>query len=221
MNRQTKRLWKENNELEKQILPENDAVLTDMVVYLRAANISLYRQEQIRRDVTQMLLDAQMRGESAAGVIGGDYQAFCDSVLAEVPHRSWKMRALSGAGDACLYVGVLAAIWLCTKLAGCLTGQTVWPLLTVMAGDLAGMLLILCVSVGVVLYVCKTGFRTGSAETWKAWAALTVLLALALAACVFWRAPLVRVHVYAAVGVVLGLFLLHVVLRGLAGREGD
>lgn len=221
MNRQTKQLWKENNELEKQIVPENAAVLTDMVVYLRTANISLYRQEQIRRDVTQMLLDAQMRGESAAEVFGGDYQAFCDSVLAEVPHRSLKMRALSGTGDVCLYAGILSAIWLCTKLAGCLTGQTVWPLLMVTAGELAGMLLILCLSVGVVLYVCKTAFRTGSAKTWEVWAVLTALLALVVAACVFWRAPLVRVHAYAAVGVVLGLFLLHVVLQRLAGREGD
>lgn len=221
MNRQTKQLWKENNELEKQIAPENAAVLTDMVVYLRTANISLYRQEQIRQDVTQMLLDAQLRGESAADVIGGDYQAFCDSVLAEVPQRSLKTRALSSAGDACLYVGILATIWFCVQLAGGLTGQTAWPLLMVTAGELAGMLLILCLSVGVVFYVCKTAFRTGNTETWKVWAVLTVFLVLVLAAYAFWRTPLFQMHAYAVAGAVLGLFLLHVVLRGLAGREGD
>ena len=47
MSRQTKLLLKENNRAEKRIQNDgNRAVLTDITVYLRSANISPYYQEK-------------------------------------------------------------------------------------------------------------------------------------------------------------------------------
>lgn len=70
MSREAKALKKENNELEKQLSKETEDIQTDMVVYIRSANISELDQERVRRDITQMLIDGEARGESAADVIG-------------------------------------------------------------------------------------------------------------------------------------------------------
>lgn len=95
MSKRTKLLRKENNELEKQIKADNDQILTDMVVYIRSANISSYDQERVRRDLWQMLLDGERRGMTPEEVIGDDYKAFCDAVISEIPHLSYRQRFLS------------------------------------------------------------------------------------------------------------------------------
>ena len=81
MRKQTKLLLEENNRLEEALQPEARSLLTDVVVYLRGSRVSTWEQEQVRRDVTRMLLDAQARGEDAREVIGPDPRAFCDSVI--------------------------------------------------------------------------------------------------------------------------------------------
>lgn len=76
MSREARMLRDENNKLEKQLDDKTNDILTDIVVYIRSANISDIDQETVRRDITQMLIDARGRGETAADVIGGDYKAF-------------------------------------------------------------------------------------------------------------------------------------------------
>ena len=85
MSRQTKQLMKENNDLALQLHEGDNRILTDIVVYIRGADISAYRQELVRRDITQMILDGEQRGDTAEDIIGGDYKTFCDNVLKEVP----------------------------------------------------------------------------------------------------------------------------------------
>lgn len=63
MNKKTKELLKANNKREELVNEENDEVLTDMICYLRASNVSEYDQELVRADLTEMILDAQERGE--------------------------------------------------------------------------------------------------------------------------------------------------------------
>ena len=48
----------ENNQAEKALSQEGQKLLTDLVVYLRGSRASMWEQEQVRRDITQMLLDA-------------------------------------------------------------------------------------------------------------------------------------------------------------------
>ena len=96
----TKRLLRENNAFEKQLNPEFNAVLTDMVVYLRSAPVSEYNQELVRRDLGQMFLEAQLRGDGPETVIGGDYRQFCDQVLDQVPRLTARARALDGLPTA-------------------------------------------------------------------------------------------------------------------------
>lgn len=90
MNKQTNELNRLNNELDKQLNAENDKVLTDIICYMRIANISEYNQEVIRQDLLEMVLSAQKRGENIQTVIGEDYKVFCDNIIASLPPQSIK-----------------------------------------------------------------------------------------------------------------------------------
>lgn len=81
MSRRVKEMLKENNELQEQLSDDGKKVLTDIVVYLRGVPVSMYEQERVRRDITQMLIDGEKRGSSAREVIGEDYREFCDNIV--------------------------------------------------------------------------------------------------------------------------------------------
>ena len=209
MHEETKRLLQENNALEEQLPPEDRAVLTDMVVYLRSANITTYRQECVRRDITEMLLEGRRRGDTVDDVIGGDYRAFCDAVLAEVTQRTAGERALEALGNGCLYGAVLLGLWLVLSLVECLVLPGNWPWLPVTAGNLVMWAVIMVVAVGLVEYVCKTAFdhRKNSGT------AVLVLVLAAMAggilAGVFLQQELFHLHFAAALGLLLVLLAAH------------
>ena len=86
MNKKTRELLeRENNLLEEQLGDEYRSVLTDIVVYLRSADITFLRQERIRRDITDMFFDGEQRGDSVRDIIGRDYKSFCDDIIDETP----------------------------------------------------------------------------------------------------------------------------------------
>ena len=107
---------KENNDLSSQLRAEDNRVLTDMVVYIRGADISEYQQELVRRDITQMLIDGEQRGDTLEEIIGGDYKDFCDSVLNEVPHLTRAEKAVSFLGVVSVALAVLLGIQLLFSL---------------------------------------------------------------------------------------------------------
>ena len=112
MNKATKQLLEENNQREKELSPDNQKVLTDIVAYLRGSSTPILQQEQVRRDITEMLLEGEVRGQSAQTIIGTDYQAFCDEILAELPRRSARERTIYGLSVVSLSAAVLVVIWL-------------------------------------------------------------------------------------------------------------
>ena len=94
MGKTTRMLRKQNNVFEEQLSKQNQDVMTDIVVYLRYADISEMNQELIRADIGQMLFDAQKRGESSQKVIGMDYKQFCDDILENVEHETGKEKVV-------------------------------------------------------------------------------------------------------------------------------
>lgn len=68
MNKFTRRLRDENNELEKQLSEATNEILTDMAVYIRYANVSEYEQERVRRDIYDMLLEGERRRQSVSDI---------------------------------------------------------------------------------------------------------------------------------------------------------
>ena len=162
MNKSTKQLLEENNRREKDLSPESQKVLTDIVAYLRGASTPILQQEQVRRDITEMLLEGEVRGQSAQTIIGTDYQAFCDEILAELPRRSAGQRTIYGLSVVSLCAAVLVAIWLGFGLFNALVlgPFTLW--LPVKLGQLLGGALIIAFSYGLVEYVCRTSFEDRS-----------------------------------------------------------
>lgn len=110
MNQKTRELNRSNNALDEQISAENKEAFTDMICYLRGAKISAYHQELVRQDLTEMVLSAQQRGEPIHSVIGGDYQAFCDNVIASLPPETRKQRTIDFFDTVCWCLSILGLI---------------------------------------------------------------------------------------------------------------
>ena len=159
MNKATKQLLEENNQREKELSPDNQKVLTDIVAYLRGSSTPILQQEQVRRDITEMLQEGEARGQTAAQVIGEEYQTFCDEILAELPRRSAGQQTVYGLSVVSLSAAVLAAIWLVFGLleAAFQGPFTLW--LPVRLGQLLGGALIIAFAYGLVEYICRTSFE--------------------------------------------------------------
>lgn len=144
MSRRTKLLRKENNEMEKQLQADGNAsLLTDIVVYLRSANISPYDQEKVRRDIREMLMEGEKRGETAEDIIGGDYKLFCDEVVAEIPKLSRKETILGALRDGLLSADVLLAIWFVWQAVEQIILTGALSSFTLTAGNIISFLLIM------------------------------------------------------------------------------
>lgn len=178
MSREAKALKKENNELEKQLSKETEAIQTDIVVYIRSANISDIDQERVRRDITQMLIDGEARGESAADVIGGDYKAFCDEIIAEIPKLSRAKRVLVAIRDVLPALMVLFAIWAVFSVLTQVINGDVWYITPLSLSDIiTGAALLIAASL-IVVYITKNSFSSKPAPL-----ICLVLLVIAIALC--------------------------------------
>ncbi len=159
MSREARVLRDENNELEKQLDDKTNEILTDIVVYIRSANISDIDQENVRRDITQMLIDARGRGETAADVIGGDYKAFCDAIIAEIPKMSTKKRVMTAIRDTLPALGVLIGIWAVFSVIEQIINGETWYVTPVSVTDILGGAAMLILATLIVVYITKNSFN--------------------------------------------------------------
>lgn len=207
MRKQTKILLKENNELCKQLSREGNAVLTDMVVYLRGCDISMCEQERVRRDITQMLIDGERRGDSAETVIGGDYRAFCDSVVSEIPKLSRAEKAAELAHEFFLTAVVLMVIWWIYGMMEIVIyyfmGRTVNLLLPVTLGNVLGGVVFILAAEWLIVYLTKNTFQKEGIwdKKWFVGFLLAVLAGLCLNAGM--NQVLFRIHFVPALAVIL------------------
>ena len=100
MSKRTKLLMKENNEAQRLLSSPSICILYNIQEYLRSAPISACQRESVRRDVIQMLSDAEARGETPTDVIGEDYKSFCDSITAGLPRPAQPQFFLGRLRDA-------------------------------------------------------------------------------------------------------------------------
>lgn len=159
MSREARVLRDENNELEKQLDDKTNDILTDIVVYIRSANISDIDQENVRRDITQMLIDARGRGENADDVIGGDYKAFCDAIIAEIPKMSTKKRVMTAIRDTLPALGVLIGIWAVFSVIEQIINGATWYVTPVSVTDILGGAAMLILATLIAVYITKNSFN--------------------------------------------------------------
>ncbi|MGN0711605.1 MAG: hypothetical protein ACI4LO_07570 [Anaerovoracaceae bacterium] len=164
MNKKVRELNKQNNLLDKQIKEENQEAFTDMICYLRGADISEYDIETVRQDITEMVLSAQERGENIQSVIGGDYKEFCDSIIANLPHKTAKQKAAEVLDIICWGLSILFLINILVSgdtvrmLQSLINGTPAGFNISVSAGTLVSMAFILAAAWTVVNLVTKNAF---------------------------------------------------------------
>lgn len=160
MKNKAKKLRDENNRLEKRLNVDVNDILTDIVVYIRSCGISDLNQELVRRDITQMLINGQERGESPAEVIGDDYKAFCDSVMAEMPKLSTKQLIMTAIRDVLPAFMILFAAWaFMTAIKQALSGEA-WYITPLSISNVIIGAALLAAAAMTAVYITKNSFNT-------------------------------------------------------------
>lgn len=207
MRKKTKALLEKNNQAEKALSIKGQELLTDIVIYLRGSQISTWEQEQVRRDITQMILDAESRGEPAEAVIGPDPQEFCDNILAELsPMPRWES-LLCALRDGLLAAAILTAIWLVFSVLEGLLETGNWSELTLTIGQAISGIGILLISCGLVYWICRRSFSIKQKK--GPWALLFLFLFGIISAGIFLKQPIITMPVQMAASVVVILFAIY------------
>lgn len=219
MTGKTKALLKENNQRETMLHPDSQAEMTDIVVYLRVQNISEQIQEEVRRDILDMLLDAQERGETMEQVIGPDYKQFCDEIVSALPPRTWKERGKEELEILFLSAGIMLALWFAKALISALTQHGSISHLPLTVGEMISCVVVIAVAWLVVYYIGKTAFekkapRWGKKTTFfVTWIGMFAVLSAIFLPTIFLREPAIMVWLPVAVIVIGALFLAYFFLQ--------
>lgn len=183
-----------------------------MVVYIRGADISAYQQELVRRDITQMILDGEQRGDTMEDIIGSDYKIFCDNVLKEVPHLTKAEKIISFLGTLCAALAALLAVRLLFSITDLFGAANTWPNIPVTTGTIISMAILLCSALFLYNTITKNSFNTGSQNTKK----MSVLLAAILLACIgadyFLKTVILSLHVSIILMAILALFIIYKIM---------
>jgi len=160
-----KQIQRSKNVLGKNLTPENQKVMTDMLVYLRVSRISDDCIELIRRDLVEMALAAQERNEPLSNVFGGDNKFFCDEIIASVKPERFK-KLVRGLPFLLSGVGLLGALNLVSSryfrqfMHDINVHSTINSNYPVTLGYIVNTVLIYAVAVAVVQFIGKFSFRT-------------------------------------------------------------
>ena len=135
--------------------------MTDIVCYLRGADISELQQEKVRYDLTLMLLEAQQRNAPLDEVFPEDYKAFCDTVIKELPPRSQLEKLRERLQIVFLLIAILGVINLFLSKDGLhallqLDIQSTYPL------SLSTLLLDILLGISavcIVQWICRSSFE--------------------------------------------------------------
>lgn len=209
MTRQPQLLQDENERSSDQLSRPTEQVFRQITQYIRTAPINGYQQECIRRDILQMLLDADAQGRTAEDVLGADYRAFCDSVIAEAPPLTSRERLLIGLRGALLTACFLIIYWLIPVIWQL---RQSWPVLPVTVGNLVGAALIVLIMLTLALltrYFSRGPLTQLYNSSVKVHLLFLPWFLLYLAASLFLRTTVFSVNFPAAVAALILLLLLH------------
>lgn len=223
MNKQVKQLKRLNNKLEEQLNEKNREAYTDIICYLRVANISEYNQEIIRQDLLEMVLSAQERGENIQTVIGEDYRTFCDNIIASLPSRSVKEKILEFLDILLLCTSLLGAIYIIfskdtiSLIRNALSGEPLKFQIGISIGSLIAYCIIIAASIIIVHAICKTSFkpekkRNKVRDFFIGGFIGGGIMAFFLLLARIGKAVLFTVNIFAACAFVLALYITHRIL---------
>lgn len=209
MNKATKQLLEENNRRGEQLTPENQKILVDIVAYLRGSSASTYQQELVHRDILDMLQEGEARGQTAAQVIGEDYQAFCDEILTELPKRNMKQHIVYALSTVTLSAAGLLSIWLVFRLFEApFQNRPFTPWLPMTLGQLLGGIMLIAYSYGLVEHICRNSFEDRDPSRLQV-ISFFVCIGLFFIFCVSLQQIMFYLHAGIAVVLIAVLFLIY------------
>lgn len=156
---QLKKLRKENNEQDKQLSKENNAIITDMVCYLRSSDLCDYDIEIIRKELTGMALESQLRNEKFNDVAGDDYKVLCNELMKNGRQKTRYEKALEMLYIFVYGVGTLylAEILFSSTIINIFKlGQFTMP---ITSGFIISTLLAVAIAFGVYSYFTRNSFE--------------------------------------------------------------
>lgn len=159
MNKKCKELLRKNNKREKEIHKSNDGIYTDMVVYLRGSDMTMYNQELVREDLIQMILDGQDRGEDIQKVMGSNYKEVCDEIIENMPKKTKAQKAGDILNSTLSIICILGIITIAKSIINSVVSGEKNIALSLSIGDIINMVIIIIVANLIVNYVCKHSFN--------------------------------------------------------------
>ncbi len=221
MNKKAKKLNKLNNDLDKLINKENQEVFTNMICYLRGADISDYHQELVRQDLTEMILSAQNRGENIYSVIGDDFKVFCDNIIASLPPKTRKQKMVDFFIFFCWVLSILGSITVITAnetfalIYNFFTGNALQFHISVSIGTAISMGMILIASVIIVEIIAKNSFQTLEPKNLilKGFIGGASIMAVFLLIAWLGKEVLFTVNIFIALATIFCLYSIHKLLE--------
>lgn len=220
MNR-LKKLRQENNAFDKKLSQENNGIIRDMVCYLRSSDLCDYDLEIMRRELTGMALEAQLRGDDFHRVIGRDYKTFCTELMANGRQKTTYAKVVEMAYILITGIGVLYLIEIVMSSALKRLLQFGEYRLPITAGFLLSTVLICCTALGVYHYVTKKSFelsQPGSKSKYVFGIGLAVAWVIIVLCKVFFKTAVMTINMFYP----LAFFMIaHVVTKILSNRHDN
>ncbi|NLB21360.1 MAG: hypothetical protein GX829_11215 [Clostridium sp.] len=223
--KRAKILRKLNNMSEKNMSKESNEVYTDMILYLRFSDLTLFQQETVRNDFIQMILDGEQRGENIQMILGGDYKTICDEIINSFPPRSTKDKFLDFLSTSSLSFSVVLLIFIFNQFLTSLLFNNRVGLWTF--DFLSSYLVILPLSFLAAYFVAKNISKTALLKTaqpnskmrelTKIWIYFSIFIGITLIAQYFLDSILFQIPMMTMIAVVIMLLISHILIE--AGIE--
>ena len=215
-----------NNDLDKKINEENQEIFTNMICYIRSGNISNLNQEKVRRDLSEMVISAQSRGENMADVIGGDYKEFCDEVIVSLPPKTIKEKWVERLDIFCMCISILGAINIIFSndfsqmIKSVISKQSVDYNIGVSTGMVITTFAIIIVAVSLVVRITENALKneTESSRTKRFIKGGMAGAAIMIFTIITWRFGsqiLFTINIFLFIIILLGFFIVHKYLNRL------
>lgn len=212
MKKQCRELNKNNNIREKEIYKNNEKIYTDMIVYLRGADMTEYNQELVREDLIQMILDGQERGDDIQKVIGDSYKEICDEIIETIPKRTRIQKIGSMLELSLAFIWILGVISIAKIVIGnFVSSKESWGFI-LSIGDMINMLIIILVANITVKYICKTAFNNKGISFIKTWIVCSAVLGIMVICSYYLNYTVVNISLILAAIIVGIIFILDRIL---------
>lgn len=209
MNKKCKELLKSNIKREKEIHGDNAKIYSNMIVYLRSADMSRYNQELVREDLIQMIVDGQNRGDDINKIMGNNYKEICDDIMVALPRKTKKEKIAAALELSLSSVWILGIIYIGKViLENIITKNDNW-VFNLYLGDIINMSIIVLAANLVVYYLSKNAFKTKDKNSFfMIWLMVMIIIGITLLVSKILNYSVVNMPITMALAIVAVFFVL-------------